>query len=358
VELAHSVGQMKPGKFLIRTDATTSMGTGHVMRCLALAQAWQDAGGQATFAMACTTPSISQRLRDEGVGSIPIDGSAGGEDDSAQTIALAENEAASWVIIDGYQFGSRYQQTLKDGGLKVLALDDNASCSSYSADFVLNQNLHAREDLYPGNSPNTRFLLGTKYALLRREFVSLRGYRREIPPIARNLLVAMGGSDPDNVTARVLDALDTIRIPGLRVVVVAGGSNPHTVSLAARISASRHECQLLANVVDMPGLISRADLAISAAGTVCWEYCLLGLPAVILAIAENQVLAAKALHSAGIALLAEGGAEGGTGKMAELITRLANSKEERAAQSVKAQGIVDGKGAERVVSILLGEAVP
>jgi UDP-2,4-diacetamido-2,4,6-trideoxy-beta-L-altropyranose hydrolase len=337
---------------ILRCDASVSIGTGHVMRCLALAQAWQDAGGQAVFVMASTAAAVAERLRDEQVRMVSIDGVVGGEADLGQTIAVARNENAAWVVTDGYQFGSPYQRALSNAGIRVLSLDDNG-CLGASADFILNQNIHARQDLYPDRAPHTKLLLGTEYALLRREFVVRREYRREIPPTVRNLLVAMGGSDPDNVTSRVLDAVDQVNVAGLRVVVVAGGSNPHAASLATRVAASCHGCRLVANANNMADLISQADMAVSAAGTVCWEFCLLGLPAVLLPIAENQVAVAHALHAAGAAVTADISAAASSEATAQLITRLANSPVERASLSQKARTLVDGRGADRVLSSLM-----
>jgi spore coat polysaccharide biosynthesis predicted glycosyltransferase SpsG len=321
---------MKLGTLLIRADADVSIGTGHVMRCLSLAQAWQDAGGRATFAMACTTPAVTERLQDEHIGLVRIDAVAGGEGDLEQAIGFARAEDASWIVTDGYRFGAHYQGALRKAGVRVLALDDNGG-TCFEANFVLNQNFHAHEDLYPDRSANTRLLLGTEYALLRREFIPLRGYRRQIPAVARHLVVMMGGSDPNNMTSRVLDAVDRVDVPGLRVLVVV--------------------CRLVTNATNMPELIAQADLAVSAAGTICWEFCQLGLPTILLPIAENQIAAARALHAAGVAVLAS---EAGPAAMAQLITRLISSQAERISLSRKARTLVDGRGAERTLSALLG----
>jgi UDP-2,4-diacetamido-2,4,6-trideoxy-beta-L-altropyranose hydrolase len=344
---------MNPGTLLIRADASVAVGTGHVMRCLALAQAWQDAGGCATFAMAESTPAIKDRLGNEGVRLVEIEGSPGGGAELEQTIALARNCGATWVVADGYEFDAGYQRALKDAGLKVLLLDDNGRGGSYAADVVVNQNIHAHENLYKDRTPHTKLVLGTKYALLRREFASLHGEQREIPSVARSILVALGGSDPDNVTLRVLQAMDQVVVPDLQISVVVGGSNPHLAAIAESAAKARHRCSILENVANMGEVIVWADLAISAAGSVCWEYCALGLPAVVVAVAENQVSAAEALHASGAARLIPGGARFAVVEMAELITRLVNSIEERRSLSQVARTLVDGGGASRVVSILL-----
>jgi len=341
---------------LVRADASVAIGTGHIMRCLALAQAWQDAGGGVTFAMAESTPAIEQRLRSEGAGLVRIDGARGSGPDSEQLIALARAHGPSWVVVDGYEFGSGYQRALKNGRLNVVLIDDNGRSGTYAADVVLNQNIHAQEGLYKDREPYTRLLLGTKYALLRREFVSARS-PREVPSVGRKLLMGMGGSDPDNVTCRVMEAMEQVAVEDLEVAVVTGGSNPHLASVAGAVAKSRHRCRTLNNVANMQQLISWADLVVSAAGTACWEYCALGLPAVLVTVAENQIANAEALHAAGAARLVAGGPQFAIGEMAQLITRLANSVSERQTLSQTARALVDGGGAARTVSMLLAEGV-
>lgn len=339
---------------LIRADASVAIGTGHVMRCLALAQAWQDAGGRVTFVMAESTPAIEERLRGEGVDLVRIDGVRGSDFDGEQLLALARSRGPSWVVVDGYEFGAGYQRALKNERLQLVLIDDNGGSGAYAADIVLNQNIHAEECLYRNRATCTKLLLGTQYALLRREFI-FPNEPREISSIGRRLLVSMGGSDPDNVTRRVLEAIEQVAVGDMQVVVVAGGSNPHLASITGSVAKSRHSCRVLNNVTNMQGLISWADLAISAAGTACWEYCALGLPAVLVAVAENQIANAEALHAAGAAKLMAGGSRFAAGEMAQLITHLANSASERQSLSRTARTLVDGGGARRIVLTLMGE---
>lgn len=349
------MAKLRDELLLIRADASVAIGTGHVMRCLALAQAWQDAGGAVTFAMAESTSAIEDRLRSEGASLVRIDGVPGSHADAKQFIALARIRGPAWLAVDGYEFGADYQCALKQEGFKVVLIDDHGRSAPYAADIVLNQNLSARQYLYKDLASRTRLLLGTKYALLRREFVAVRS-PREIPSIARNLFVSLGGSDPDNVTCRVMDALEQVAVEGLQVAVVAGGSNPHIAALTESVAKSSQGCRVLNNVTNMQELISWADLAISAAGGACWEYCALGLPAVLVAVAENQMANAEALHAAGAATLLTGGSRFAIGDMARTVARLANSPVERQALSQTARSLVDGEGAARTVAVLLADA--
>jgi UDP-2,4-diacetamido-2,4,6-trideoxy-beta-L-altropyranose hydrolase len=340
---------MKPGALLIRADASVAIGTGHVMRCLALAQAWQDAGGWATFAMAESTPAIEERLRSESVELVRVDGVPGSRFDSEQLIASARAHVPSWVVVDGYKFGTDYQANLKSGGLKVLFIDDNGHAGHYSADLVLNQNVHASEALYSSRDASTRLLLGPRFALLRREFTSWRGWRREIPVVARRVLVTLGGSDPDNVTKRVVRA--TLAVPSLDATVVVGGNNPHKQQLRELVGAQQN-VQLVENVPNMPELMAKSDVAISGAGTTSLEMCFLGLPALLIVLADNQRPIAEELNRRGVAIDLGEAAEIRSSSLSPCLTDLISSQGTRKAMSERGRELVDGHGAERVVRAL------
>src|SRR5690242_9773593 len=115
---------MNSPTLLIRADANVEIGTGHVMRCLAVAQAWQDRGGDVVFAMADSNTGIDERLRSEWVQIAEVDATPGNLDDAAATARLARSLQADWTIVDGYRFDAAYQRFLKDEGLKLLFLDD------------------------------------------------------------------------------------------------------------------------------------------------------------------------------------------------------------------------------------------
>ena len=346
--------QLDRDVLLIRGDASVAIGTGHIMRCLALAQAWQGAGGWVIFALAQSTPPIEERLRHESARVVTIDATPGSASDSEKLIAVAQACHPAWVVLDGYRFTTSYQRSLRNAQLKTLLIDDNGAFEAYATDIVVNQNIHAHESLYRNREPDTRLLLGTKYAMLRREFASAASARK-VAPIAHKLLVSMGGSDPSNATQRVIEAIEQVALRDLEITIVAGGSNPHLASITAAVAKSKHIYRILSNAARMDELMQWADLAISAAGSTCWEYCALALPAVLLAVAENQIANAEALHSGGAAKLLTGGPDFSIQEMAQLITRLSKSGREREALSLAASALVDGHGASRVVAALMRE---
>ena len=333
--------------FLLRCDASGSIGTGHVMRCLALAQACQDAGGRAIFAMAETTPAIEKRLTAEGFEIVRIAAMAGGADDARQTVVLAGCRVARWVVIDGYQFGGHYQDILKEAGLKVLFVDDYGHAGSYPADIVLNQNVYAHEALYANRGSHTVLLLGCRYAMLRREFGAWRGWQREVSRLGKSLLVTMGGGDPNNITQRILEAIPPE--DGWETTVVVGGTNPHLLELDEWIQSKNLGIRLRADVVNMPDLMAGSDLAIAAAGTTSWEMCFLGLPALLVVTAENQRAVAEELGRRGAAINLGWGAELKPSIIVNWLRTLRLAQEARRSMSDIGRHLVDGLGAKRVV---------
>jgi UDP-2,4-diacetamido-2,4,6-trideoxy-beta-L-altropyranose hydrolase len=349
--------KLKAGVLLIRADASAAMGTGHAMRCLALAQAWQDAGGRAVFVMAEAPSAVQARLRAESCKVISIPALTEPKD-AGRTAEMAHELGAIWVAVDGYQFGADYQRALKVAGSKVLFLDDYGHAASYAADLVLNQNLGAAEELYPRRGPETRLLLGPRYSLLRREFAAWRRWKREIPQAAARVLVTMGGSDPQDVTARVVEALQIPRFERIESVIVVGGSNPHSDFLQqlAKSEDGRTGAKITvqADVSNMPELMAWADVAISAAGTTCWELCLLAVPSLLIDVAPNQVPLARELGRLDCAVHLGSADEVSSNMVASALEEVIASKDHRLSLSERARKLVDGFGARRVVAAMRG----
>jgi UDP-2,4-diacetamido-2,4,6-trideoxy-beta-L-altropyranose hydrolase len=319
------------------------------MRCLALAQAWQDAGGQAVFAPACLTPGIEARLAEHGAALEKLSVAAGSEDDARQTAALAHRLDAEWVVVDGYHFLGPFQRVIKQAGQRLLVLDDYGHAEHYWADLVLNQNLHAEESLYHRREPKTHLLLGTRFALLRREFRRWRNWKRDIPQVATKVLVTLGGTDADNVTSKVIQALRKISLEGLEAIVVVGDSNPHQAELRAALAGKGDALCLQTSVTDMADLMAWADVAVAAGGTTSWERALMGLPSLVIILADNQREIAEASERVGIGwnlgphqLLSVSATAGS-------LERLMKDAGTRARMARRGSELVDGQGAVRVV---------
>jgi UDP-2,4-diacetamido-2,4,6-trideoxy-beta-L-altropyranose hydrolase len=333
------VGAIKK-TLVIRADANTRMGTGHIMRCMALGQAWLDADrhqaevrdqksdvslssvdglpssvlrppaaakvlagkpSSVTFICADIPDVLAERVTSEGFDLIRINADLGSSEDLQQTLEatrsiIGNRQSAmtcQWLVTDGYHFNFDYQRGIRAAGIKLLLIDDYNHQPEYEADILLNQNIGAEEIEYHCNT-DCRKLLGTRYIMLRREFRNAKPRERSGAP--KNILVTMGGADPDNVTLKVVKALGQLDIPDLQVKVVVGSANPHMESLKLFASSATINCQLSNSVRDMPGLMHWADFAISAAGSTCWELAVMGVPFITVILAENQEQVAQVLE--------------------------------------------------------------
>ncbi len=265
---------------LIRADASVPRGTGHVMRCLAIAQAWKDAGGEVTYAMAESTSSVESRLDQEGIKIFSIQSTPGSAHDAESLVECALSQNADLLIVDGYHFGKEYCQALKVAGLKFLIIADHNTSVCESADLLLNPDVSDEQEVRSNYGPQTSLLLGPRYALLRREFTSWKFAVREPAEGLLKLLVTMGGSDPENLSLRIMNALQKCGLPDLEVVVLVGGSNPHFEKLDSAQKIPTPKFKLIKDANNVPQWMAWADVAVTAAGNSIWELMFMGCPVI------------------------------------------------------------------------------
>lgn len=333
-------------KVVICADAYAEMGTGHVMRCIALGQGIKERGDEVVFIAYCSSETLVSRLRSEGF-RLHLLNEPGSFIDSFK---LIEQERPDWVVLDGYHFDTGYQKTVKDAGYKLLVIDDYVRLDYYHADIVLNQNYGAEEFNYNAGE-DARLLLGTQYALLRKEFLKYKGFERKIPESAKNLLITMGGADSGNYTLKALRALNLIETR-LNIKAVIGAANPYYDLLKQEAKDSKHSIELLRSVEDMAPLMAWADAAISAGGSTIWELAFMGLPALLCIVADNQENAVRCLARDGVFMSLERPSEMNVDGMAKVIHQLLNDQKKRAAMADKCREIIDGKGFARIFDIL------
>lgn len=338
---------------LVRADASTERGVGHVMRCMALADAWQLAGGQALFAIAAGGAALEQRIRSRGAEAAPIEAEPGSERDAAITLEFAERRNAEWLLVDGYHFNASYLRMLAIGTHRLLLIADGEEVPHCRCDICV--------DPSPGEIDKTRFgfdeepelLLGPSFALLRREFPEYSRPPKSFPDSARSILISLGGGDSRNVTLQVLRAVEEIKDQKLELTVVAGPSNPHRQSLEAAVGRSRHSGKVVSDAPNMPELMARADLAITAGGGTCYELCFMQVPMVMVTTADNQQQPVSALASEGVGIAAGGADSLDAEKLSGLLRDVIDDRERRTELAEKASRLVDGKGAQRIVEKML-----
>jgi spore coat polysaccharide biosynthesis predicted glycosyltransferase SpsG len=195
-------------------------------------------------------------------------------------------------------------------------------------------------------------LLGTDYTLLRKEFWSWQGWQRQIPEVAGKILVTLGGSDPDNVTLKVMKALQDLEVQALEAVVVVGGSNPHYQQLQDAANQSRFPIFLKQNATNMPELMAWADVAVAAGGSTNWELAFMGLPSIIITLADNQQDIACKLNQIGITLNLGWYEDQTPSQIAKVTSDLLLNWQQRYQMSQKGKQVVNGKGGKRVLEAM------
>ena len=335
----------------IRADADSKIGTGHIMRCIALAQAWQDQGNEVTFISHCESDVLKKRIDSEGFRFIPLDHVCPDSFDLTNTLSILNSGSATqkpWLVLDGYHFTPEYQNAVRGAGVLLMVIDDMNHLPFYHADILLNQNIHAPGLKYRCDEDAT-LLLGARYVLLRREFLKYQDFKRQIPARAKNLLVTLGGADPDNVTLIVIEALKLLDGPDIDVRIIIGPANAHQGTLPKAIVSVDFKAEMLINPSNVPELMAWADVAISSGGSTCWELAFMGVPSIVLVLAENQAAVAESLMNenavVNLGFLTECTQE----RIAHACKLLIDSSVERASLSQRSIALINGSGPNRVI---------
>ena len=310
-------------KILFRTDASLKIGTGHVMRCLTLAESLREEGAEVTFVCRAHPGNLIGMLRERAlsVQELTRDKTCfqnqspkksrllvqdyqdwlgcTQEEDAQATLKVVGKEHFDWLIVDHYALDEHWERRLRPVTQKLMVIDDLAN-RRHDCDLLLDQNYFddtaSRYDrLIPSSS--LRFL-GPEYALLRPEFSAARKKLQPRKGEVKRVFVFFGGTDPDNITGRALEALSDPALQHLEVDVVLGSTNPHRERVSNQV-ARRPNTQLHVQVANIAELMAKADLALGAGGTTTWERLSLELPSLVVTIAENQSAFTEALNERG-----------------------------------------------------------
>ena len=356
---------------VFRTDASLHIGTGHVMRCLTLADALHERGAESTFICCPHAGHLLELIQQRGhtakalapagnAYTAPADTCYAqwlGPDwasDAEQTKQALCKQTVDWLVVDHYALDRRWEEAMRPLTRRIMAIDDLAD-RPHDCDLLLDQNLGRQVKDYRGLlSCHTVTLIGPAYALLRPEFADWREHslQRRFQPQLKNLLITMGGADQMNATGQVMEALTYCELPAdLRITVVVGVNSIWLEQVQAQAVAMPRPTQVLAGVSSMAQLMAESDLCIGAAGGSAWERCCLGLPTLVLVLAANQNAGAMALQAHGAARLAAD-----TNQLMKQLTALFNAEKAGAILSEMSQvaaKLTDGHGAMQVLDRLL-----
>jgi UDP-2,4-diacetamido-2,4,6-trideoxy-beta-L-altropyranose hydrolase len=354
VQTKHEKGPQRPA-VIFRADAGTDIGIGHVMRCIALAQALKNKGCPVSFVSRCRHPQIKQRIAAAGFELFDLDRFPNPRQDRDRFRKYLKHyqPEATWLVIDGIGFDEGEHKVAHEAGCRLLLIDDDAKLDRYRAELLLNQNIGAARRYFGDKlDGQTQTLCGTRYVLLRKEFLNHpEAFRAAAAPQpVAHLLVTLGGADPDNATGKVLAALHKIAFDGLEVRVVVGAANPNVPDLEAASARSRSRVTLVLDPQDMPAQMAWADAAVTAGGTTCWELAYMGVPFLVGILAENQEDNATGLAEKGAAINCGWFHRLAAGELTEYLGRLLSDGAARARRIEAGRRLVDGGGCRRVVA--------
>lgn len=354
-------------KIAFRADASIQIGTGHIMRCLTLADALRERGAKCTFVCRPHHGHLAERIRSTEhemrmLPPIATDRSSTARDlyanwlgcsqeqDAAHTIQ-ALDEHYDWLIVDHYGLDAAWERELQPKADRMLVIDDLAN-RPHVCDVLLDQNLGRKATDYADLVGSTaQCLIGPQYALLRSDFAQLREYSlaRRRKPKLKHILVNMGGIDKNNITGRILETLRHCDLLSSCRITVVMGRNAPALAIVQKQAQTFPEgtCEVLVDTKNMAKLMADSDLAIGAAGSTSWERCCLGLPTIIFVLAENQKHIADALNTAGAAIVREMDDRHTLGCLGNVISNFCL----RALADISSQ-VTDGQGTSRLIRIL------
>jgi UDP-2,4-diacetamido-2,4,6-trideoxy-beta-L-altropyranose hydrolase len=354
-------------KVVFRVDASVVMGVGHVMRCRTLATALHKRGARVHFITRAHRGHLGDMLARDGfaVTLLPQPSAdenhendyaawlgATQQEDAVQTIAALDNQQCDWLIVDHYGLDRVWEARLRSHTCKLMAIDDLAS-RFHDCDLLLDQNYaEGGQERYQAWVPShCQLLLGPRYALLRPEYAQYREAMTSRTGGIKRVLVFMGGADNADITGMVLAALSADQLAYLEVDVVVGLNCIHKDSVIAQATA-RANAHIHEPRPHLADLMAKADLAIGAGGATTWERMCLGLPSVVMSIAENQVPACEALDSSGLIRYLGASRYLDVATVEIAVIEAISDAEKLRALGTSNQLLVDGMGASRVTEVL------
>jgi UDP-2,4-diacetamido-2,4,6-trideoxy-beta-L-altropyranose hydrolase len=280
---------------VFRVDASQQIGIGHVMRCLTLSDALRDYGVTVLFICQQLPGDMITYIREKGYAVVPWTQ----QDDEIIEYLQTMNQSIDWFIVDHYEIDVQWERLLRPYVRKIMVIDDLAN-RFHDCDILLDQNFYLNgltryNNLLPINCLK---LLGPQYALLRKEFSLARKNLRERDGSVRRILIFFGGSDPTGETLKTLEAVAMMKCPDVAVDVIVGQSNPKAQEIE-KVCRNLPNTVFYCQVNNMAQLMAQADLTIGAGGTATWERCYLGLPAVVIIVADNQQAVTEAVAAKG-----------------------------------------------------------
>ncbi|MCQ2517416.1 MAG: UDP-2,4-diacetamido-2,4,6-trideoxy-beta-L-altropyranose hydrolase [Lachnospiraceae bacterium] len=337
---------------VFRADGNSTLGLGHVMRCMTVAEAVRKAGDDACFVTCC--PETFEIVFKKGFMAYSVGDSFTGLKPSKESLTaeipelreILKKVGAKVLVCDSYSASEDYFTGVND--LVKTAYIDDFGDADFPVDFMINYNIFAKDTDYSGSY---RLLTGPEYAPVRESFRETKGPDSDG---VKEILISSGGTDKFNLSYLIADEL-SLRFPEITFNVVCGPFNSHKAELTDLGFERKNVC-IHVNVSDMASLMSRCDMAVSAAGSTMYELCTMGIPTVTFSFVDNQRRIAEGFGEAGAALLAgDYDTLGADALLKQILTeseKLISDAELRIKVRECAHGTVDGLGAVRLAETL------
>ena len=353
-------------RVLIRSDASPSIGSGHIARCLTLARTLRKQGVHVAFACRLLSGHRLDNLAAEGFETFALPDLYPDEDPQqviesmlpwqadidALAQALHSHPVFDWIIVDHYGLDHHWQTAARRWAPRIAAVDDLAT-RRYAVDLLLNQNLSGTPEAYESLlTPGCQILCGPRFAMLRDEF---RCPAIPVKPQARRVLVNFGGFDAAMQTHHAMLAM--VDFDGLEVDFVAGADNPAWAQMQA-LAADRPNWRLHRFVSDFYRLMTEADLFVGAGGGTSWERAAMGLPTICIAVSNNQRANSEVMASSGAHLYLGSREQVSVEQLRQAIGFVAGNQGLRQSMARHSRNMVDGLGAQRVAAALASPLVP
>jgi len=341
---------VKNDSFLIRVDAGSGTGLGHLHRCLALSEALHQRGARVVFLLSASEGDVGRIKRSNFHCDSIANLERGGLKDCERTEFSARNYGCRTIVVDSYAVKNEFIEKLRNSGFRVVVINDDTHAPS-SAHVVINGGAHAEQLPYESVEGDTQFLLGPRYALLRQQFwnVSTKEIRRAV----NNVLLCVGGDDSLGVMPQLVRQLDTVINKKCTFNVVIGPYFVNRDEIEQIVLPTSRELRCFDEPEDLFDLMMANDVAVTAGGQTAYELVATGTPLLAVALFDNQRLGARALADAGALLFSEFSESGQSpNDLSRLFGVLVSDASLRQRLSRTAQSIIDGMGARRVAEVL------
>jgi len=341
-------------KVVFRVDASGEVGFGHLSRCINLAEVLRSRGNEVSFVCRDDQARSFRALEDRLFATVLLPLLATGavcdqEEDARQTIQALQGERPEWLIVDSYQLGKDWEQLLRPHVAKIAVIEDLAN-RAHDCNLLLDQNYSERsaasfEKFVP---KSCELLLSPRFALISEQFRKLRDVKSRPVPELKRIFVFCGGSDPQNLTQQVVDEISCIELSNVAVDVVVGAQNKSFDRDSSR------KLNVDIEIYDAGGefaqIMRRADLVIGAGGTTLWERMCLGIPSIVVSIAENQNSACEKLGRDGLINYLGAQESLKPGMIRDAVIGAKTMYASLFDQIKRGQILVDGRGCERVAN--------